>query len=211
MVALLSLSLTAFAAGSDYQSWVGIGINYNFQPGMNLTSTDPDTGIVSNAKYNPSVGGGIEVGYKMQNYGVRARYDYYSATGSMSFNNVPTGISISSGSLSGNVMDYYAQVMGFMPINAVADCYVGVGVGGLRQTATIGNTTITTVTPTPSTTTVAGETITSNCVGIPISVGGNYFFAKQFGVNVDLTYMISTNTSNVASYFTPQIGLKYTF
>ena len=129
----------------------------------------------------------------------------------MSYNNVPAGVTLNPGSLNGNIMDYYAQVMGFMPINEVADCYAGVGIGGLSQTANFGSTTISTLIPVPITTTIPSSSVTSSCVGIPISVGGNYFFANQFAVNVDLTYMISTDTNNVASYFTPQVGVKYTF
>ena len=166
LIALLALSVTAFAAGSDYQSWVGVGVNYNFQPAFNQTTTEGS--VIGNLQFNNSVGGGIEVGYKMQQYGVRARYDYYSATGSMTIT-TGDGATISPGSVSGNTMDYYAQVMGFMPINAVSDCYVGVGVGGLNQSVTIGNSTVTPVGGSPVV--VPGATSSANAVGITDKAG----------------------------------------
>lgn len=210
VLALLALGATAFAAGSDYSGWVGIGVNYNFQKAQNDTIA-VGGGVTESLSYNPSVGFGVEAGYKITpNLGVRARYDYYSATGSNTFNNVPAGVGFNAGSVGGNAMDYYAQVMGFMPVSANAECYLGVGVGGLSESLSIGASSAGPVGGT-YTEVIPAINATNTAVGIPISVGGNYFFTDQIAANVDLTYMISTNTDNIASYFAPLAGIKYTF
>ena len=205
VIALLALSMPAFAGGgSDYLGWIGFGVNYSFQPEINGAFIE--NAITRNIKYNPAVGAGIEVGLKLDapNWGARARCDYYSGTGNFTVTPSSGGATVSPGNANGYLLAGYAQAIGFMPINDVSDCYLGVGIGGLQQSVNIGASTIGGLP-------VAGYDVVSNCVGIPVSFGGNYFFTDEFGVNVDLTYMLSTNTTNVASYFTPLLGLKYTF
>ena len=207
MVALLALSVPVFAGGygSDYFIWIGLGPNYSFQPEINRTFVD--NGIPRTIQYNPAVGGSVEVGVKfdLPNFGVRARCDFYSGTVNYSATvTQDLHLIVSPGSANGYLLAGYVQAIGFMPINDVADCYLGAGVGGLQQSASVGATTI-------GTFPVSGYDLVSTCVGIPVSLGGNYFFCDDLAVNVDLTYMLSTDTANVTSYFTPLLGLKYTF
>jgi len=207
LVALLALSVPAFAGGngSDYFIWIGLGPNYSFQPEINRAFVD--NGIPRTIQYNPAVGGSVEVGFKfdLPNFGVRARCDFYSGTTNFTTTFTQNQqLVVSPGSANGYLLTGYAQVLGFIPVNDVADCYLGVGVGGLQQSANVGASTI-------GNFTVPGYDVVSTCAGLPVSLGGNYFFCDDLAVNVDLTYMISTDTANIASYFTPLLGLKYTF
>ena len=211
-LAVLLTGTAVLASGSDYNFWGGAGYTYNGQS----TVIDTDT-LINGAAYSSSVkpvsGITAELGCKDGNWGVRAKYDYYGLGTKTSISGTPLGVTMSGGQISGNLQDYYAQVMGFLSVSKSTDVYAGAGIGGIS--AKVSQAAITSMPLGGGSTNIVEPAMntSASCWAVPVSVGANYFFAKNWAINVDCTYIFSLagNGSGTNSYFAPAAGIKFAF